>query len=128
MSKLELPPVVVVDGDRSTDFVTRKVKCSETIELDASDSASPSGAKLSFSWFQYKEIGSTLPVVSGLLFVVCCSADCLARGCPHLRHARHRQHVQAQHHHAKDNRSLAGEVADGSREREGVSCDSGGDE
>jgi hypothetical protein len=71
LSKLELPPVVVVDGDRSTDFVTRKVRCNETIELDASESVSPSGARLSFTWFQYKEIGSTLPVVSDLLIIVC---------------------------------------------------------
>lgn len=67
VSKLDLPPVVGIDGDKSTAFVTRQAKCKETIEIDASESFSPTGAKLAFKWFQYKEIGSTLPLVSPTL-------------------------------------------------------------
>lgn len=72
---LDLPPVVVVDGDQGgPDFVVRKVRCEETIEIDASGSYLPRYGKkrddgdLIFKWYQYKEIGSTLPFVSGVCY------------------------------------------------------------
>lgn len=63
---IERPPIIIVDGDDSLIFIERQCKVSEILEFDASQSSSPHGAKLSFKWFQYKEIGSVLPIVSVL--------------------------------------------------------------
>ena len=64
-SKLELPPVVIVDGDDESTFIEREAKVSETLEFDASASYSPPGGQLRFKWYQYKEIGSVFPFVRG---------------------------------------------------------------
>lgn len=65
LDAIERPPVVDIDGDTSSKFVEKRCKVGETVNFDASQSYSPHGAKLSFKWYQYKEIGSVLPVVSG---------------------------------------------------------------
>lgn len=62
-SKLQYPPKVIVDGDDTQNFIYRKVKPSEVLELDASASHSPNGGELTFKWFQYKEIDSVFPLV-----------------------------------------------------------------
>lgn len=66
LSKLWSPPIVVVAGDYSQDFIYRKVKPSEIVEFDASASYSPNGGELTFKWFQYKEIDSVMPIVRSL--------------------------------------------------------------
>ena len=57
---------MIIDGDDSTAFVIRRCQVSDTIGIDASATFSPDDAKLHYRWFQYKEIGSVLPIVSGL--------------------------------------------------------------
>lgn len=59
-----MPPVVIIDGDETTAFLGRQCVVSDTIEIDATATHSPDGAKLSYRWYQYKEIGSVLPIVS----------------------------------------------------------------
>jgi hypothetical protein len=63
-SKLQKPPVVVVNGDDSIKFITKQCSVGDTLEFDASGSYSPNGAKLTYKWFQYKEIDSYIGPVS----------------------------------------------------------------
>jgi len=63
-AEIQRPPVVIIDGDKTTAFVVRRCKVSDTIEIDATATYSPEGAQLLYRWYQYKEIGSVLPIVS----------------------------------------------------------------
>lgn len=61
---IEKPPVIVVNGVQGIQPITIPAKVSETIEIDASESFSSHGAKLSYKWMQYNEPNAYTPGVS----------------------------------------------------------------
>ena len=50
-------PVAVVEGDRTKNVVTRKVRRGEQISLSAEGTSDPDGDALSYRWFHYSEAG-----------------------------------------------------------------------
>lgn len=51
-------PVVVLNGDRSTDVLTISAKSGQRLVFDASGSSDPDGDRLHFRWWHYREAGT----------------------------------------------------------------------
>ena len=54
-SEVNHPPVAIVDGDNSLNYIKIKAKPGDSLKFDASKSKDPDGNKLGYKWLVYKE-------------------------------------------------------------------------